>query len=145
MQPSRGMRRRSATLVALYSNGDGVKQDDKEAVAWYRKAAVQGFVDAQDNLGCMYGNGTCVAQDTAEAVKWLQLAAEQGDEDALKSLNVLQQHTAFPVPPPILAGKHTVLTSDKEQYVRSIQHTHQRASCFLFSVSGAFENLFILK
>ena len=32
-------------------------EDDKEAVKWYRKAAEQGFVYAQFNLGMMYRKG----------------------------------------------------------------------------------------
>ena len=46
MQPSKGIAQTQYNLGAMYSNGQGVNQDDKEAAAWYRKAAVQGFVDA---------------------------------------------------------------------------------------------------
>ena len=34
--------------------GDGVKQDDVQAVTWFRKAADQGVASAQYNLGLMY-------------------------------------------------------------------------------------------
>ena len=34
-----------------YGNGEGVPQDDAEAVAWFRLAAEQGHADAQNNLG----------------------------------------------------------------------------------------------
>ncbi len=44
-------------------NGLGVVQDHKEAVKWYRKAAEQGYVFAQENLGIMYAVGLGVAQD----------------------------------------------------------------------------------
>jgi uncharacterized protein len=37
--------------------GQGVPQDDAQAVAWYRKAAEQGYAAAQVNLGVMYANG----------------------------------------------------------------------------------------
>ena len=65
-------------LVLCTTNGDGVPQDYKEAVKWYRLAAEQGYADAQYNLGLMYSNGEGVPQDYKEAVKWYRLAAEQG-------------------------------------------------------------------
>ena len=50
---SRGMQERSTTLV-MCANGEGVKQDHKEAVVWFRKAAEEGLAVAQFNLGTMY-------------------------------------------------------------------------------------------
>ena len=44
-----------AALGVSYANGDGVPQDDAEAVRWYRLAAEQGIAAAQYNLGSMYG------------------------------------------------------------------------------------------
>nr|WP_304302254.1 hypothetical protein [Chromatium okenii] len=41
-----------------YANGDGVAQDEAQAVVWYRKAAEQGDTDAQYNIGVMYTNGS---------------------------------------------------------------------------------------
>ena len=49
-----------------------------EAVKWYRKAADQGYADAQCNLGYMYNQGLGVTKSSAEAVKWYRKAAEQG-------------------------------------------------------------------
>ncbi len=65
-------------LGRMYSNGEGVPQDDAEAVRWYRRAAEQGHVDAQFVLGVMYGIGRGVPQDETEAVWWYRLAADQG-------------------------------------------------------------------
>jgi TPR repeat protein len=45
----------------MYANGQGVAQDYKEAVNWYRKAAEQGDERAQYNLGVMYAIGQGVA------------------------------------------------------------------------------------
>ena len=56
---------------------------------WYRKAAEQGQVDAQYNLGSFYRKGWGVPKDYAEAVKWYRKAAEQGDEDAKAALKRL--------------------------------------------------------
>jgi TPR repeat protein len=38
----------------MYDNGEGVLQDDKEAIKWYQKAAEQGHASAQFSLGVMY-------------------------------------------------------------------------------------------
>jgi uncharacterized protein len=59
-------------------NGQGVTQDYKEALKWYRLAADQGNADAQYFLGNMYQDGKGVVQDYREGVKWLRLAAQQG-------------------------------------------------------------------
>ena len=40
-------------LGVLYDNGQGLPQDDAQAIAWYRKAAEQGLPQAQVNLGIM--------------------------------------------------------------------------------------------
>ncbi|KAL1003447.1 sel1 repeat family protein, partial [Haemophilus influenzae] len=51
------------SLGVMYAVGRGVKQDDFEAVKWYRKAAEQGDADAQVSLGVMYAVGRGVKQD----------------------------------------------------------------------------------
>ena len=35
-------------LGVMYENGEGVPEDDKEAVKWYTKSAEQGLADAQE-------------------------------------------------------------------------------------------------
>ena len=55
-------------LGVMYDNGQGVRQDDAQAVQWYRKAAEQGHAKAQYNLGVAYINGQGVRQDDAQAV-----------------------------------------------------------------------------
>ena len=56
-------------LGAMYSNGEGVAQDYKEAFKWYQLAAEQGVAQAQYNLGVMYSKGRGVPQDDQEAAK----------------------------------------------------------------------------
>jgi S1-C subfamily serine protease len=75
-------------LGLMYANGDGVPQDYKEVVKWYRLAADQGLAYAQFNLGLMYANGDGVPQDYKEVVKWWRLAAEQGHVKAQFNLGV---------------------------------------------------------
>ena len=72
-------------LGVIYATGEGVPQDDAEAVRWYRLAAEQGYALAQGALGAMYMNGQGVPQDHETAHVWLNLAAsrstgEQRDE-----------------------------------------------------------------
>ena len=62
-------------LGLMYDNGEGVPQDDTQAVAWYRQAADQGHVSAQFDLGAMYAKGRGVPLDPVEAHKWVSLAA----------------------------------------------------------------------
>ena len=44
-------------LGLMFDAGEGVPQNDTEAVRWYRMAAEQGNADAQLNLGDMYDTG----------------------------------------------------------------------------------------
>jgi TPR repeat protein len=70
-----------------YDNGQGVEEDQAEAVRWYLKAAEQGLADAQYSLGVMYFNdGEGLEEDHAEAARWFRLAADQGDADAAAEL-----------------------------------------------------------
>ncbi len=77
-------------LGVMYEEGEGVPQDDEEAVKWLRLAAEQGHADAQVRLGAHYLNKIVFAsyrdQDQEEAVKWYRLAAEQGHADAQYNL-----------------------------------------------------------
>jgi uncharacterized protein len=76
-------------LGIMYANGEGVPENDAEAVKWYRLAAEQGYALAQYNLGVMYANGEGVPENDAEAVKWYRLAAEQGEASAQYNLGVM--------------------------------------------------------
>ncbi|MGB5063744.1 MAG: tetratricopeptide repeat protein [Candidatus Competibacter sp.] len=69
-------------LGVLYDNGQGLPQDDAQAIAWYRKAAEQGLPQAQVNLGIMYEQGEGVSADKVEAYFWYALADSQGDGQA---------------------------------------------------------------
>jgi hypothetical protein len=69
-------------LSAMYTRGEGVEKDAVQAVHWCRKAAEQGFAQAQYNLGCMYDErgdeyGEGVEKDAVQAAHWWQKAAVQ--------------------------------------------------------------------
>jgi TPR repeat protein len=73
----------------MYEKGQGVPQDYKAAVKWYRLAAEQGKAITQVKLGLMYQQGRGVLQDYKTAVKWYRLAAKQGDADAQYNLGLM--------------------------------------------------------
>jgi TPR repeat protein len=77
------------TLGFLYRKGQGVPQDDAQAVAWTRKAAEQGHARAQFNLAIVYYNGYGIPRDPAQAVSWIRKAAEQGHAEAQFNLGGL--------------------------------------------------------
>lgn len=59
-----------------YYRGEGVSEDETQAIYWWRKAAEQGYAHAQYGLGEAYNQGKGVPQDYAQAVSWWRKAAE---------------------------------------------------------------------
>jgi TPR repeat protein len=66
----------------MYRDARGVEQDYTEAAKWFRKAADQGNIKGQHDLGVRYYLGQGVQVDYVEAMKWFRKAAEQGDAEA---------------------------------------------------------------
>lgn len=64
-------------------------QNYPKAVELFTKAAKQGHVKAQYNLGVCYENGEGVTRNREEAVKWYIKAAEQGYLNAAAALKEL--------------------------------------------------------
>jgi len=75
----------------MYANGEGVIQDYKQAVKWYRKAAEQGDATAQYNLGVMYDNGRGVPKDYVMAHMYWNIAAVSGYKDAIKNRGLIEK------------------------------------------------------
>jgi len=73
----------------MYDSGEGVPQDQKQAVHWYSKAAKQGDADAQFNLGIMYARGEGVVQDNKRALFWFKKSAAQGHVGAQNVLDAV--------------------------------------------------------
>lgn len=75
--------------LALYYYEAGSSQPTAASAAtaaqWFRRAADQGLVDSQYNLGRLYETGVGVSQNTAEAYKWYLIAAASGDADSRTS------------------------------------------------------------
>ena len=64
----------------MYDVGEGVPQDDKEAVRWYTLAAEQEHAKAQYNLGVMYALGEGVIKDYVYAHMWGNIASMNGND-----------------------------------------------------------------
>ena len=78
-------------LGIRYANGEGVIEDDAEAVKLYRLAAKQGLARAQNYLGIMHANGDGVPQSNVRAYIWWSVAAAQGQEDAKRNRGLVTE------------------------------------------------------
>lgn len=86
-------------IGVMYDKGQGVAQDHKVSIKWYKLAAVPGDATAQYNhgnlsaaqynLGNMYRKGEGVPQNHETSFKWYKLAAEQGHTTAQYNLGVM--------------------------------------------------------
>ena len=75
-------------LGSCYFKGEGVAEDQAEAVKWFRKAAEKGHPESQGMLGLCYFKGEGVAVNYAEAVKWFRKAAEKGRPESQTMLGM---------------------------------------------------------
>ena len=64
------------------------KKDYTQAVVWFRKAAEQGYAEAQYYLGFCYYRGKGVSKDDNQAVYWYRKATEQGYANAQYALGL---------------------------------------------------------
>ena len=86
-----GIAKAQYNLGLTYSRGQGVSQNDKEAIKWYRLSAEQGISGAQSNLGLMYEKGHGVTQDYLEAHKWFNIAGMNGNEIRRRNANIVEK------------------------------------------------------
>ena len=73
----------------MYADGDGIKQDDAQAIKWFLKAAAQNDVEAEYNLGVMFRDGEGVAKNGPQAVYWFERAAAHRYADAAYNLAMM--------------------------------------------------------
>lgn len=65
-------------------------EEDRQAEAWYRKAADQKNLAGELHLAALYRDGgTGFPRDMAQAAAWYRKAADQGDPDSQATLGVL--------------------------------------------------------
>jgi len=65
-------------LGVMYAKGQGVPRDDKQAAAWYLKAAEQDDTRAQFAIAEMYAKGQGLPQDDKQSALWYLKAADHG-------------------------------------------------------------------
>jgi TPR repeat protein len=77
-------------VISKDASGKILSNDASTAAAWFHRAALQGYAEAQFNLGLMYANGEGgLAKDTAKAVEFFRKAAIQGNADAQNNLGAM--------------------------------------------------------
>eukprot|EP00614_Pseudopedinella_elastica_P001196 CAMPEP_0172606202 /NCGR_PEP_ID=MMETSP1068-20121228/26396_1 /TAXON_ID=35684 /ORGANISM="Pseudopedinella elastica, Strain CCMP716" /LENGTH=142 /DNA_ID=CAMNT_0013408851 /DNA_START=53 /DNA_END=481 /DNA_ORIENTATION=- len=70
-----------------YKQGEGVNQDETEAIRYWRMASIQGHGPAECMLGKFANRGWGgFEQSQAKAGEHYEVAAERGDEDAMDAL-----------------------------------------------------------
>jgi len=78
-------------LARLFFDANGVDQSDKKGEFWLRKAAEQGHVQAQADMGGMYATGLIVRMNVVEADKWFILASMQGHGPGTRYMKDLEE------------------------------------------------------
>ena len=73
----------------MHATGQGQPHDDREAVKWFRMAALGGHVLAQCNLGIMFATGRGVPQNKVQAWILFHVAAARGDDKAQTNKDLL--------------------------------------------------------
>ena len=99
-----------------YHDGQGVPQDDVQAVQWFRRAADQGSVAAQGALGAYYWRGRGVPADLSKAYFWSAIAMAQGDEMSKSRIEGLSSQ--------MTRSQISVARQQAEEWIRA----HQRSA-----------------
>ena len=73
-------------LGNAYSDGIGVKKDEKKAMEYYQKAVKNGDYSCYQAIGVCYANGIGVSADEKKAIEYFELAAKKGVAEAYHSL-----------------------------------------------------------
>jgi hypothetical protein len=90
----------------------GAEADQAQAVDMFRRAAAQGNLDAQYNLGVCVRLGLGLARDDAEAERLYRAAADQGHRSAQLALGSLIEQRAASEPDWIEAARWYRLAAD---------------------------------
>ena len=141
---NRGMAEAQINLGMMFESGQGVLQNFDEALKWYRLAASQGLIKAQEKLnllvskaaaaqvnfglGVAFENGQGVPQDIMEAIRWYQLAADQGLIKAQEKLNLLlnKKFSKTVVKNKIIRPTNQAITKAKEEKLARIREQKNR-------------------
>jgi hypothetical protein len=100
-QAEAGERQAQYVVGAAYAEGKGIQQSRSEALKWLHKAAEQGHILAQADLGTLYARGfqgksawffqRNAGVDHTEAYKWFSLALQGGYLPSPKEAALIKQ------------------------------------------------------
>ena len=76
----------SFNLKALYQVENINTTNDSYNFKWYTRAAKQGYVSAQNNLGWLYSKTTTQFHSETKAYMWWFIAAQNGSQKALENM-----------------------------------------------------------
>ncbi|MBW8309735.1 MAG: SEL1-like repeat protein [Candidatus Paracaedibacteraceae bacterium] len=79
-------------IALLYTNGQGVSQDNEDALNWLRISARQNYPEALFKLGVMYEYEQGEFKDVRKAFKWYQRAAALGKRAAQLKLGKMYEY-----------------------------------------------------
>lgn len=102
-------------IIALDKN---TAADDKVAVDWFRRAAVQGFVEAQNALGQAYSIGRGVEKNLTVAYMWLELSAIDDYPEAIADRDALRKEMS---PAEVKQGEKLARQCKQSQYQSCLQ------------------------
>ncbi len=78
-------------LGESYRAGEGVTQDDSEALRWFRRAADAGNSAGMLSIGAMYLLGDGIPASDDEAVQWFEKAAARGNPAGIYDLATMYE------------------------------------------------------
>ncbi len=78
------------TLAMMYSSGNGVDLEERQAVYWFELAAAQGYRDAEYFLAKIHEQGWGTDRSLDQAIHWYQRCVEHGDPRCTARLMQLQ-------------------------------------------------------
>ncbi|MDG1257029.1 MAG: hypothetical protein P8O08_06380 [Paracoccaceae bacterium] len=70
----------------IFVNGLKKSSSDGYNLKWYTRAAKQGYVSAQNNLGWLYSKTTTQFHSETKAYMWWLIAAQNGSQKALENM-----------------------------------------------------------
>ena len=70
----------------IHVNGLKKPSSDGYNLKWYTRAAKQGYVSAQNNLGWLYSKTTTQFHNETKAYMWWFIAAQNGSHNALENM-----------------------------------------------------------
>ena len=100
-------------LAMMYSSGNGVELDEYQALAWFERAAAQGYRDAEYFLAKMHEQGWGgTTPSTEEAIHWYRRCAEHGDGRCQTRLSQLHANA---IPPTVAPTKTATGTGNASE------------------------------